>query len=518
MNFFRFGFVSGMAAPVVISLLGDPATYRPGTLRRSWRKFRRSPIMSAGRLGPAQGLQPPRLPPRRQRHDRIGRTLAGRAVRRARHPERQADRSRDLMPLGAETDTISTTSTSSSSAPASRGSAPATTCSPSARGPPTPSSRRATRSAAPGICSATRGSVPTRTCSRSGTRSGPGTARSRSPTATRSSSTSRTPQPSPVSTRTSASTTASPRRLVHADARWHVTAERTDTGETLQLTAGFLFSCSGYYRYDRGYLPDFAGMDDFAGTSCTPRPGPRTSTSAASGSWSSGAGPPRSRWSPRWRDGRPRDHAPALAELHRLAARAEPGGRRCREGPARPAGRDGRQVVPRPADPGLLLSEPPVPRVRQADAAQGPRAQSPARLRHRHPLHPPLQPVGPAVLRRARRRPLPGHQRRHGFGRHRPHRALHRTGPAADLRDRARGGHHRDRHRARAALPRRHRTAASTAMRRPGDPPHLQGHDDRGRAQPGRRHRVRQRVVDAQVRPHLRLRVPPAQPHAPSGV
>ena len=29
---------------------------------------------------------------------------------------------------------------------------------------------------------------------------------------------------------------------------WHVTAERTDTGETISLTAGFLFSCSGYYR------------------------------------------------------------------------------------------------------------------------------------------------------------------------------------------------------------------------------------------------------------------------------
>jgi cation diffusion facilitator CzcD-associated flavoprotein CzcO len=49
------------------------------------------------------------------------------------------------------------------------------------------------------------------------------------------------------------------------DARWHVTAERTDTGETLQLTCGFLFSCSGYYRYDHGYQPDFPGADRFRG-------------------------------------------------------------------------------------------------------------------------------------------------------------------------------------------------------------------------------------------------------------
>ena len=59
-----------------------------------------------------------------------------------------------------------------------------------------------------------------------------------------------------------------------ADARWHVTAERTDTGETVELTAGFLFSCTGYYRYDHGYLPDFAGMDDFAGTIVHPQAWP----------------------------------------------------------------------------------------------------------------------------------------------------------------------------------------------------------------------------------------------------
>lgn len=56
-----------------------------------------------------------------------------------------------------------------------------------------------------------------------------------------------------------------------AEGRWHVTAERTDTGERVELTCGFLFACSGYYRYDRGYLPDFAGMDDFAGTLVHPQ-------------------------------------------------------------------------------------------------------------------------------------------------------------------------------------------------------------------------------------------------------
>jgi monooxygenase len=50
-----------------------------------------------------------------------------------------------------------------------------------------------------------------------------------------------------------------------ADARWTVDAERTDTGETVTLTCGFLFVNSGYYRYDEGYTPYFPGLDGFGG-------------------------------------------------------------------------------------------------------------------------------------------------------------------------------------------------------------------------------------------------------------
>jgi monooxygenase len=50
-----------------------------------------------------------------------------------------------------------------------------------------------------------------------------------------------------------------------ADARWVVEAERTDTGEPVRLTCGFLFFCSGYYRYDRGFAPAFPGAEDFSG-------------------------------------------------------------------------------------------------------------------------------------------------------------------------------------------------------------------------------------------------------------
>ena len=50
-----------------------------------------------------------------------------------------------------------------------------------------------------------------------------------------------------------------------SEARWTVEAERTDTGETVSLTCGFLFMNSGYYRYDQGYTPDFPDLDRFAG-------------------------------------------------------------------------------------------------------------------------------------------------------------------------------------------------------------------------------------------------------------
>ncbi|MHB1713079.1 MAG: metal-dependent hydrolase [Acidimicrobiales bacterium] len=46
MNFLRFGFLVGMTLQVVVSLLGDRATYRRGNLGRSWHTFRHSPIVS----------------------------------------------------------------------------------------------------------------------------------------------------------------------------------------------------------------------------------------------------------------------------------------------------------------------------------------------------------------------------------------------------------------------------------------------------------------------------------------
>jgi monooxygenase len=48
-----------------------------------------------------------------------------------------------------------------------------------------------------------------------------------------------------------------------ADARWTVTAA-TATG-TARLTCGFLYLCSGYYRYDHGHAPALPGAERFTG-------------------------------------------------------------------------------------------------------------------------------------------------------------------------------------------------------------------------------------------------------------
>jgi monooxygenase len=50
-----------------------------------------------------------------------------------------------------------------------------------------------------------------------------------------------------------------------SNGRWTVEYQHVETGEVSRLTCGFLFMCSGYYRYDQGYLPEFVGVEDFAG-------------------------------------------------------------------------------------------------------------------------------------------------------------------------------------------------------------------------------------------------------------
>jgi monooxygenase len=49
------------------------------------------------------------------------------------------------------------------------------------------------------------------------------------------------------------------------DSQWTVEIERGPEKAIERLTCNFLFMCSGYYKYEHGYTPDFPGIADFAG-------------------------------------------------------------------------------------------------------------------------------------------------------------------------------------------------------------------------------------------------------------
>ncbi|HEY1440320.1 MAG TPA: NAD(P)/FAD-dependent oxidoreductase, partial [Mycobacterium sp.] len=54
-----------------------------------------------------------------------------------------------------------------------------------------------------------------------------------------------------------------------ADNHWTLTVE--NDGRQYDITCSFLFACTGYYNYDEGYSPTFAGSEDFDGTIVHPQ-------------------------------------------------------------------------------------------------------------------------------------------------------------------------------------------------------------------------------------------------------
>jgi monooxygenase len=61
-----------------------------------------------------------------------------------------------------------------------------------------------------------------------------------------------------------------------AAARWTVEAEWTTEGGTdvVRFSCNFLFMCSGYYKYEEGYTPEFSGAADFGGLIVHPQKWP----------------------------------------------------------------------------------------------------------------------------------------------------------------------------------------------------------------------------------------------------
>ena len=49
------------------------------------------------------------------------------------------------------------------------------------------------------------------------------------------------------------------------DDLWTVTVARSDSDGPLTIRCRFILSCTGYYDYEQGYTPEFAGIDEFQG-------------------------------------------------------------------------------------------------------------------------------------------------------------------------------------------------------------------------------------------------------------
>ncbi|MFE3203491.1 flavin-containing monooxygenase [Embleya sp. NPDC059237] len=79
-----------------------------------------------------------------------------------------------------------------------------------------------------------------------------------------------TPIPTPIST-APPTPTPSPNP---ADEAASDPGDEAPSTEVVELTCSFLFVCTGYYRYDQGYTPDFPGIENFAGPVVHPQAWP----------------------------------------------------------------------------------------------------------------------------------------------------------------------------------------------------------------------------------------------------
>ena len=239
-----------------------------------------------------------------------------------------------------------------------------------------------------------------------------------------------------------------------AQQRWSVEA-RTEDGATEHWTCAFLYLCSGYYRYDHGYTPDLPGLPTFAGPVVHPQAwpdGPRRRGPQGGRHRQRGHG--RHARARAGRARRARDDAAALAHVDDLAARhrlprrrAPPTAARHGSATPRPGGRTSSSRRPSSRSAGTRRGV--GKRMLRAGLARV--LPDPAAVDT--DFAPTLRPVGPAAVRRARRRLLPRDEERRGRGRDRPDR--HRHAHRRHVRIRPGVARRRARHRHRAACCRR---------------------------------------------------------------
>ncbi len=190
-----------------------------------------------------------------------------------------------------------------------------------------------------------------------------------------------------------------------ATARWTVQIDQD--GAPLTMTASFLWGCTGYYDYDEGHAPVFPGVEEFAGEVVYPQFWPEDLDYAGKKVVVIGSGATAVTLVP--------SMAPTAGHVTMLQRTPtyilpQPGTDSWAKRLAPLPGGDrlpDRALEERPADGRQLSAGPQVPRAGQGGPAQARRARAARGHVVRRALPAAVRPLGPAPVRRPRRRLLP---------------------------------------------------------------------------------------------------------------
>jgi cation diffusion facilitator CzcD-associated flavoprotein CzcO len=216
-------------------------------------------------------------------------------------------------------------------------------------------------------------------------------------------------------------------------------AGRARAAETVRFTCNFLFMCSGYYKYEEGYTPEFPGSEDFAGRIVHPQKWPDDIDYAGKRVVVIGSGATAVTLVPEM--AKTAAHVTMLqrSPTYVVARPAQdPLANKLRRNLPREARLSFDPLAQRAVRHVFLPAQPAQARARQG--ADPRRRQDGARsgLRHRHAFHAALQSLGAAAVPGARWRPVQGDQGGQArLGRHQRDRHLHQKRHPAEGRQRA---------------------------------------------------------------------------------
>ena len=224
------------------------------------------------------------------------------------------------------------------------------------------------------------------------------------------------------------------------DNLWTLHGTRTDpvTGTTapITFTTNFLWMCQGYYRHEKGYTPDWPGMDRYQGRIVHPQTWPSDIDLSGKQVLVIGSGATAAtlvpaiagecehvtmlQRSPTYFVSRPN-----VNEVADMLRDLEVPEEWTHEIVRRKALKD--QAIDHPALVGSTRA-----RTRRADPTR--HRGTPGGLRRREALHPEVPTLAAASRNGSRRRPVQGHQQRQGVGRDRRDRDVQRDGHPHEVR------------------------------------------------------------------------------------